>query len=123
MPIVREMYEDLLPLVQKADVLIASELIYPAAAIGDKLGIRWLSLITEPASFFSTYDPPVLPPAPFLHGLRHLGPWTNLALNVLFRFKRRVGPGPSGVCDANSDCLAVKIRLAEKRDSDRIYFL
>jgi rhamnosyltransferase subunit B len=86
MPIVRGMYEDLLPLVQKADVLVASELIYPAAAIGDKLGIRWLSLITAPASFFSTYDPPVLPPAPFLHGLRHLGPWTHLALNVLFRF-------------------------------------
>jgi len=85
MPIVRETYGDLLPLVQDADILVASELVYPAAVIGEKVGIPWLSLITAPASFFSIHDPPILPPAPFLHGLRHLGPWTHLALNRMFR--------------------------------------
>jgi rhamnosyltransferase subunit B len=86
MPIVRDMYEDLLPLCQRADILVAGELIYPAAAISEKLGIPWLSLITAPASFFSSQDPPVLPPAPFLYSLRHLGPWMYSALNILFRF-------------------------------------
>jgi UDP:flavonoid glycosyltransferase YjiC (YdhE family) len=85
MPTAREMFEDLLPLVESADVLVASELIYPAAAISEVSGIPWLSLILAPASFLSIYDPPVIPPAPFLHGLRHLGPWTHFVLNGLFR--------------------------------------
>ena len=85
MPVVREMYEGLLPLVQVADLLVASELIYPAPAISEISGVPWLSVITAPASFFSAYDPAVIPQAPFLHGLRHLGPWTHNVLNLLFR--------------------------------------
>jgi UDP:flavonoid glycosyltransferase YjiC (YdhE family) len=85
MPMVPGMYQDLLPLVENADVLVASELIYPAATISEITGVPWLSLITAPASFLSKYDPPVIPAAPFLHGLRRLGPWTHLMLNGLFR--------------------------------------
>jgi rhamnosyltransferase subunit B len=85
MPIVSEMYEDLLPIVRNAEIFVATELIYPAAAIIEKYSIPWLSLIMAPASFFSIYDPPVLPPVPFLHELRRLGPWTHLAFNGLFR--------------------------------------
>src|SRR5262245_42062341 len=85
MPLVREIYEGLLPLAQVADVLVASELIYPAPVISAISGIPWLSMITAPASFFSAYDPPVIPQAPFLHVLRLLGPWTHDLLNLLFR--------------------------------------
>jgi rhamnosyltransferase subunit B len=85
MPIAREMYADLLPLVQNADLLIGSELIYSAPAISERLEVPWLSLITAPVSFFSVYDPPVIPPAPFLHRLRYLGPWTHRFLNRLIR--------------------------------------
>src|ERR1700736_1710676 len=85
MPIVRELFEDLLPFVQNAEIFVASELIYPAAAISEKCSIPWLSLIMAPASFFSIYDPPVLPPVSFLHELRRLGRWTYLVFNGLFR--------------------------------------
>jgi rhamnosyltransferase subunit B len=94
MPIVRDMYEDLLPLVRDTDVLVASELIYPAAVFGEKFGIPWLSLILAPASFFSVHEPPVLPPIPFPHGLRHLGSWTHLVLNAMFRLATATWSNP-----------------------------
>jgi len=55
------MYEDLLPLVGRADVLVASELIFAAPLLAATRGVRWVSFQLAPVSLFSLTDPPMLP--------------------------------------------------------------
>jgi UDP:flavonoid glycosyltransferase YjiC (YdhE family) len=83
MPQVCGMYADLLRAVTgppPMDLLVSGELVYPAPLIAEKFGLRWASYITAPMSFFSAWDPPVLPPFP------------NIS-----RFCGRLGPGPNKV--------------------------
>jgi rhamnosyltransferase subunit B len=42
--------------------------------VAEKKGIPWASTMLHPIGFLSAYDPPVLPPAPYLAKLRFLGP-------------------------------------------------
>jgi UDP:flavonoid glycosyltransferase YjiC (YdhE family) len=62
------------------DLLVSGELVYPAPLIAEKFGVRWASCTTAPMSFFSAYDPAILPPVPRLSALlRALGPGVNKA--------------------------------------------
>src|SRR5271166_4313347 len=72
-PAIRESYEDLLAAVcgdgtasGAADLLVSGELAYAAPIIAETTGIPWASHVLAPFSFFSAYDPPVLPPYPRL---------------------------------------------------------
>ncbi|HZU08565.1 MAG TPA: glycosyltransferase [Pseudacidobacterium sp.] len=68
-PVLRQSYEDLLAAVQAdggADLLVTGELCYAGPIVAEKTGIRWASYVLAPFSFFSAYDPPVLPPYPAL---------------------------------------------------------
>ncbi len=68
-PALRDSYEDLLAAVQAeggADLLLASELAYAAPMVAAITGVRWVSYVLAPFSFFSAFDPPVLPPYPKL---------------------------------------------------------
>ena len=74
-PQLRATYDDLLKAVTGnggADLLVSGELVYPAPLVAEKTGVRWASCVTAPMSFFSAFDPPVLPPFPrcslFLRG-------------------------------------------------------
>lgn len=81
MPRLKATYSDLHRAVSGAmpiDLLVSGELVYPAPLIAEKTGILWATHITAPMSFFSAYDPPVLPPFPKLSRLfRVLGPRIN----------------------------------------------
>jgi rhamnosyltransferase subunit B len=70
---IRDTYTDILNIAQGADFIVAGELVYAARIAAEKLGIGWCVCILAPASLFSAYDPPVLPPYPFLAKLRPLG--------------------------------------------------
>ena len=66
-PALRQTYEDLLDAVTRparADLLLAGELNYAGPIVAEMTGIRWASYVLAPLSFFSAFDPPVLPPYP-----------------------------------------------------------
>jgi rhamnosyltransferase subunit B len=68
-PAIRDSYRDLLDAVTArggADLLVTGELAYAGPIVAEKTGIPWASYVLAPLSFFSGYDPPVLPPYPIL---------------------------------------------------------
>lgn len=69
---VRPMYDDLMRVVDGADLLITGEIIYAAKSVVEKTGIKWVSTTLAPISLFSAYDPSVPPPAPWFENLRGL---------------------------------------------------
>jgi len=89
-PAIRESYEDLLAAVQAeggADLLVSGELAYAGPIVAEVTGIPWASYVLAPFSFFSAYDPPVLPPYPTLAKLQALVPGMG---HVIARFARFV---------------------------------
>jgi rhamnosyltransferase subunit B len=76
-PSLRQMYSDLMQCAKDADFIFAGEAVYAARLVAEKLGIPWASSALAPIAFFSAYDPPVLPPFPFLAKLRRFGAIAN----------------------------------------------
>ena len=73
-PFVRDGYEDLLPAVEGADLLLTHPISFAGPLVAQKTGIQWVSSVLAPASFMSAYDPPR---PPFWQWMRHvkiLGP-------------------------------------------------
>ncbi len=71
---IRETYTDLLNIAQNAEFMVATEVVYPARAVAEMLGIRWAFAVLAPASFVSAYDLPVFPIFSGLSKLRSFGP-------------------------------------------------
>lgn len=81
-PVLRQTYDDLLRAATqpaRADLLLLGELNYAGPIVAEKTAIPWASYVLAPFSFFSAYDPPVLPPYPrlaeaerFIPGMGHL---------------------------------------------------
>ena len=68
-PVLRQTYDDLLDAATKperADLLLLGELNYAGPIVAEVTGIPWASYVLAPLSFFSAFDPPVLPPYPRL---------------------------------------------------------
>ena len=66
-PALRQSYEDLLAAVEAdggADLLVTGELAYAGPLVAERTGMAWASYVLAPFSFFSAWDPPVLPPHP-----------------------------------------------------------
>lgn len=72
-PSLPQMYADLMTSTKDADLIFAGENVVAARLVAEKLGIRWASSAMAPISFFSAYDPPVIPGFPFLAKLRRFG--------------------------------------------------
>ncbi len=73
LPNVRPMYEDLMKAIAGVDALISGEVVYPAASVVEKTGIKWITTSLAPASFLSAHDPFVPPTAQWLKHFRFLG--------------------------------------------------
>ena len=70
-PVFRQTYDDLLDAATKpvrADLLLLGELNYAGPLVAEVTGITWASYVLAPFSFFSAFDPPVLPPFPNWRG-------------------------------------------------------
>ncbi len=68
-PVLRQTYDDLLAAATqpaRADLLLLGELNYAGPIVAEITGIPWASYVLAPLSFFSAFDPPVLPPYPKL---------------------------------------------------------
>ena len=73
LPHLRETYEDLLEAAAGVDLMVAGELNYAAPLVAEMLGLKWVSAILSPASFFSAHDPSVMVNVPWLIHVRKAG--------------------------------------------------
>lgn len=87
LPVLPESYADLSRALAGADFLVSGELVFAARTAAEVHGLPWAFVALSPLSFFSAYDPSVLPPFPALARLRSLGPAVN---GAIVRFGHRV---------------------------------
>lgn len=96
-PALRETYADLLDAATKperADLLLLGELNYAGPLVAEVTGIPWASYVLAPLSFFSAFDPPVLPPYPRLARADKLVPGFGRVIQRVARFVSRKWPEP-----------------------------
>jgi UDP:flavonoid glycosyltransferase YjiC (YdhE family) len=96
-PVLRQTYDDLLAAATKperADLLLLGELNYAGPVVAEVTGIPWASYVLAPLSFFSAYDPPVLPMYPRLARADKTIPGMGKAIRRLARFVSRKWPQP-----------------------------
>jgi rhamnosyltransferase subunit B len=73
-PYVRAGYEDLLRVVEKADLLLTHPISLAGPLVAQKTKIPWVSSVLAPVSFMSAYDPPVPPFWPWMRHVELFGP-------------------------------------------------
>jgi UDP:flavonoid glycosyltransferase YjiC (YdhE family) len=91
-PALRQSYDDLLAAVKAdggADLLISGELAYAGPLVAEITGVRWASYVLAPFSFFSAWDPPVLPPYPMLARAQTFIPFTGHLVRPFARWVTR----------------------------------
>ena len=91
-PALRATYDDLLDAATKparADLLLLGELNYAGPLVAEVTGIKWASYVLAPLSFFSAFDPPVLPMYPGLARADRTVPGLGRATKRLARFVSR----------------------------------
>jgi UDP:flavonoid glycosyltransferase YjiC (YdhE family) len=91
-PVLRQTYDDLLAAATqpvRADLLLLGELNYAGPIVAEVTGIPWASYVLAPLSFFSAFDPPVLPPYPRLARADKAVPFMGRAIRRLARFTTR----------------------------------
>lgn len=96
-PALRQSYDDLLAAVEAdggADLLMSGELAYAGPIVADTTGIPWASYVLAPFSFFSSYDPPVLPPYPTLARAQIVVPKIGHVVSRFARYVTRRWPEP-----------------------------
>jgi UDP:flavonoid glycosyltransferase YjiC (YdhE family) len=96
-PALRQTYDDLLDAATKpvrADLLLIGELNYAGPVVADVTGIPWASYVLAPISFFSAFDPPVLPMYPRLARADKAVPGLGRVVKRLARFVSRKWPEP-----------------------------
>ncbi|MGD0729821.1 MAG: glycosyltransferase [Terracidiphilus sp.] len=96
-PVLRQTYDDLLDAATKperADLMLLGELNYAGPIVAEVTGIKWASYVLAPLSFFSAFDPPVLPPYPRLARADKAVPGFGRVVKRLARFVSRKWPEP-----------------------------
>lgn len=96
-PVLRQTYDDLLDAAlrpARADLLLLGELNYAGPIVAEITGIPWASYVLAPLSFFSAYDPPVLPMYPRLARADKAVPGMGHAIRRLARLVSRRWPEP-----------------------------
>src|SRR5579862_7958040 len=91
-PSLRQSYADLLDAATRpvrADLLLLGELNYAGPLVAEVTGIKWASYVLAPLSFFSAFDPPVLPPYQRLARADKAVPGMGRAIKRLARFATR----------------------------------
>ncbi len=73
LPNLRPMYEDLLAATEGADLLIPGEIVFPAASVAEKRGLKRITTTLAPLSMFSSYEYAVFPNALWLQHFNFMG--------------------------------------------------
>ena len=96
-PVLRQTYDDLTEAATKpvrADLLLLGELNYAGPIVAEMSLIPWASYVLAPLSFFSAFDPPVLPMYPRLARADKAVPGMGRVIKRLARFVSRKWPQP-----------------------------
>jgi len=96
-PSLRQTYDDLLDAVTRpvrADLILLGELNYAGPIVAEVTGVPWASYVLAPLSFFSAFDPPVLPPYPRLAKADKRVPGFGRVIKRVARFASRKWPEP-----------------------------
>lgn len=96
-PSLRHTYDDLLDAATRpvrADLMLLGELNYAGPIVADVTQIPWASYVLAPLSFFSAFDPPVLPPYPKLARADKKVPGFGRVIRRVARFASRKWPEP-----------------------------
>jgi UDP:flavonoid glycosyltransferase YjiC (YdhE family) len=96
-PVLRQTFDDLLAAATvptRADLLLLGELNYAGPIVAEVTGIPWASYVLAPLSFFSAFDPPVLPPYPRLAKADKAVPGFGRVIKRVARFVSRKWPEP-----------------------------
>src|ERR1017187_10411122 len=96
-PVLRDTYADLMAAAtqpERADLMLLGELNYAGPIVAEMTGIPWASYVLAPLSFFSAYDPPVLPMYPRLARADAAVPGLGRVIKRLARFVSRKWPEP-----------------------------
>jgi UDP:flavonoid glycosyltransferase YjiC (YdhE family) len=97
LPVLHDTYADLLDAATKpvrADLMLLGELNYAGPIVAEVTGIPWASYVLAPFSFFSAFDPPVLPPYPNLAKADKIVPGLGRGIRRMARFVTRKWPEP-----------------------------
>src|SRR5436190_10847217 len=74
-PALAQQYDDLRAILPGADVVVSHPVTFAAPILAEEMGLRWLSTVLAPLSFFSVTDFPALPNAPFTAHAGTFGTW------------------------------------------------
>lgn len=108
-PYLQKIYDELLPALDGASLVMTSTLMYSARFAAEKLNIPLVTVALQPLVFLSAYDPPAVDPAPWLAPvLSKLGPAVTRAVyglgkrdalrrgRPLYDFRRKLGLPETG---------------------------
>jgi len=112
-PSVPSAYAEAMAALGETDLIVTHPLVLGAQIAAEKTGMPWISTVTAPTSFFSSFDPPVIAPYPLLARLYALGPvvsglilkmgraTTRRWMRPITRFRATVGlpPGRNPIFD------------------------
>jgi UDP:flavonoid glycosyltransferase YjiC (YdhE family) len=79
---------------RECDLIVTHPITFAAQIAAEKTGMPWVSTVTAPLSFFSSFDPSVIALYPWLIELRALGPAYFGTLKKLGRIKTRFWLAP-----------------------------
>lgn len=85
LPYVAEGYAEALRAMEGADLVVTHTVPFGPQIAAEKTGVRWLSAVLAPMSFFSAFDPPVAAQFPLFSRLYSLGTWAGRAAAGLGR--------------------------------------
>ena len=89
MPHLRTTYADLSKAAEGARVLVSHPLTVALPIIAEQRRLPWVSTVLSPASFMSSFDPPIIAGAEWLHSVSKLGRTAYRAVFSLPRFMLR----------------------------------
>ena len=122
-PALRQSYDDLMTAVRSgggADLLLTGELAYAGPMVAEITGVPWASYVLAPFSFFSAWDPPVLPPYPNLARVQAMLPRTGYATKQFLRWVTRRWCRPVYALRRELGLPRGKFPLFEAKHSDRL---
>ena len=107
-PSVPAAYSEVMEAARDADLIVTHPITFASQIVAEKTGMPWISTVTTPSCFWSSYDPSVIPSDQWVIKLRALGPSFYRAVMKLGRlktkhwvdsivsFRRSVGLPPGG---------------------------
>ena len=73
-PAVPVAYRELMDVISDHDLIVTHPITFASQIAAEKTGMPWISTVTTPMSFWSCFDPPVIPAYQWTSKLRVLGP-------------------------------------------------